>query len=493
VGGIFSKANRPKLPGAYFNFVAAEKAIVPVQTGTVVAIPFTHDWGPFELNVRVASFAEFQAIYGDSDDTAGYRAVRQAFVGEGLPGRGGAGEIVCHRFGDANATKATITLQNTTPVAAITLTAKYEGTRGNDLAVTTQDNPADAAQTELILYDGTAEIERYRFLDADIQSAVDKINDVSNWVDASLDQDGVALGIVASQSLTTGDDGEDTLIAGDWTAMLAAIEVEEFSVYAPFDLTDGGILTSHLTWVTDSNAAGKRFMAVFGGAAAEDIATALARSASLASVNIINLGVGTITDATLGSGLTELDISTSELAPRVAGILAARGEYASLTHARLQGASIKVGASLSDQETAFDEGVTVLASDTHPAAPTHIRTGLTTWTDTDAEADPTKPYLIYRQPKYVRTMQGIESDLTKWAEENIIGLRPINAATREAIIAEVKRSLREREQLGAIQPGWTAGIDQDPPPTDEDEFIALAISVKFGRSLEQVYFTVTVG
>jgi hypothetical protein len=493
MGGIFSKSNRPTLPGAYFNFTSNTTESVPTSPNAAVAIPFTHNWGPFQTPVRVSSFAEFQSIFGNNDDTTGYRAVKQAFLGEGLPGRGGAGEVVCYRLGGNSAAKADYGVENTNEDVAVGLTARYEGTRGNDLRVTVQNNANDGGKNDLILLDGTTVLETFTHTDNNIGDLVAAINANSDWVTANqYEADGTPLDFISGAALSGGDDGL-SLSCGDWTDSFDALDVEPFAVFAAQNLTSGWIQASLLAWVDDSNAVGKRFFAVVGGSAGETIQDAADRSGDLPSPNIVNVGGITVTDPTLATGGTEYTFGGSELVARVAGILAARGEFQSLTHARFAGLELTSGATLGDLEIAFDEGVVTLARDSHASAPVHIKTGLTTWTQTDADADATRPYLIYRQPKYVRTIHGIEADLTQWAEENIIGLRPINDKTREAIVGQVKRSLSDREALGAIQSGWSVQIDQDPPPSDDDEFIALAISVQFARSLEQVYFTVSVG
>jgi hypothetical protein len=492
MGGIFSKANRPPLPGAYFNWINQIAQAVQPGPGTVVAIPFTHDWGPFKEVVRVSSFGDFQAVYGSADDTDGYRAVKQAFIGEGLPGRGGAGEVVAVRWGGSAAAKSTHNFNNTTPASAITLTAKYEGTKGNDLKVTTQNHAADAAKNELLLFDGTTLLEKYVYTDTNITDLAAQINELSDWVDATMHITGVALATVSGTALTGGNDGT-TLIGSDWTDIEDLLAVEDFDVFAPYNLTDDTIMTAAATWIGDLNDAGRRCFAVFGGDVDETITDALTRSGELANPNIINVGVGTLTDNTLGSGGVPLDLSTAMIAPRIAGILAARSEYKSLTSARLAGVDIKSGPDVADQQSAFDGGVLVFTRDSVAAAPVHVLAGVTTWTSTDAATDPTKPYLIYRQPKYVATMHGIEKDLTEWAEENSIGSGSIDDDKRAAIVAEVTSNLAQRAALGAVQEGFIVQIDQDPPPTPDDEFIALAISVKFGRSLEQIFFSVTVG
>lgn len=494
MAGIFSKSNRPKLPGAYFNFKPEAVPTVPSNPGSAVAIPFTHDWGPLDEVVRVTSFQEFQAIYGASDDTEGYRAVRQAFQGEDVDGRGGAGEVVAYRMAGSAAAAAVKTLNNTTPTGAITLTALYPGTRGNDLRVTVQDYAADTSKTELILLDGTVELERYRFTDTDITSLAADINENSDWVSAGSVTSGVALATVSGSSFGSGNDGT-TLLAADWTGAMSAFELHRFAVFCAYHLVENSpysIQTSIIAWHKAQQLLGKRFFTVIGGGLeADTLALAQARSVAGASGDILNVGVGYVSNPVLGSGGTEYNLTLGEFAARVAGALAARGESRSLTYARFADTELVVGPTLSEQSECFDGGIVSLARDSHPTAPVHIRTGLTSFRSSDATAD--KPYLIYRQPKYVRTMHALETELTQWAEENIIGQRGVDQDTRDAIIGEVKNRLVQKEADGAIQEGWTVAIDNDPPPSDDDEFIGLLIGISFERSLEQVYFTVSVG
>jgi hypothetical protein len=134
--------------------------------------------------------------------------------------------------------------------------------------------------------------------------------------------------------------------------------------------------------------------------------------------------------------------------------------------------------------------VVVLARDSNLESPVRIERGLTTYTATN---DTQRPYLIYRNPKFLRTMHGIEWDFTRWAEDNVIGKLPVNDDSRAACIAEVSARLKIREKAAIIQPGWNVMVDPEPPPSDDDEFIALLISLRFARSAEQVFFTIRVG
>ena len=175
-GGVFSKASRPKRPGAYFNWLAVQPADVAPAIGSVVAVGFTHTWGPLEQAVALTSLGEFLSVYGGdpNDPSEGYKAVKQAFQGEGVGGAGGAGTVIAYRMGDNGAAKAAKTIQNTagSPANAITLTARYEGTDGNNLRVTTQNNAANSANNDLLIYDGTTLLESYTYADTNITALI---------------------------------------------------------------------------------------------------------------------------------------------------------------------------------------------------------------------------------------------------------------------------------------------------------------------------------
>ena len=488
--GQFSKSNRPERPGAYFNFQSRPVARVLPNVGSVVALPFVHDWGPMDVPVLCGSLDEWRSVYGSSIDTPGYKAARMCFQGEGdlADSRGGAGGVVALRIGGATAAKATKSLNNSTPAPAIRFDSRYEGALGNRLKVTAQDAVAPANTGEIIVYLDTVEVERFTYLKTpaagSIAALAAQITAESGWVTATMLIDGTALQVPqASQALAGGASGE-TMIAADWTSALSVLETARFSVFAPFDLTDSAIVASLKTWAQNLNVKGKRFVSVLGGAAGELAAVANARATSLNDGDFISLGIGTYTDEEFG------DLSTSQLAPRIAGIMAAIGEIGSMTFARMEGLTIKVGATEADIASSFTSGLMVLSQDEDPEAPVRIERGLTTYT---TKTDANKPYIIYRSPRYVRIMHGIELELTAWAERKVVGRLPVTDQTRELVVGETQVRMAAREDQGIIQPGWSVSVDSDPPPQPEDEFVAVIIGITFGRSIEQVFFTVTIG
>lgn len=504
MAGVFSKSARPLRPGAYFNWIASVPNTVPPAVGSIVCVPFTSDWGPFKTATLVGSFQEYLSVFGPTIGTPGYYAVWQAFQGEGgFEGRYGAGAVLCYRMGSSAAAKPTRTLQNTTPATALTLSAKYEGTYGNGLTVTVQDNIADASQDQLIISLGGQVLETYTYTDTDIAGLAAAINAGSSWVSAVSNITGTKLGYVTNSAFSGGNDGT-TVIGSDWTALQSALETQSFGILAPYGLTDGPTITALKAWAAGPsgggggrNAKGQRFEVVVGGLTDETAAIAVASAGTLNDGNFCRIGMSHVVDQTLlDAAGNPVTLSSSQLVPRVAGALAQRGEAMSLTSVRFPGLKLYAGPTEADITATLNGGVMVLTQDSDPDAPVHIEAARTTFTSggpSGAAAQAAYPYLIYRNPKFMRTMQNIETEWTAWAQRTLIGKLPVNSKTRDAAISELQGRLRAREDAGIVQPGWTVAVDQNPPPTEIDEFIALVVGIKFGRSVEQVFFTVNVG
>lgn len=487
--GTFSKANRPQRPGAYFNWRTAQPVSIASPLSGVVAVPFTHDWGPLEETVRVNSFAEFQQVFGNSTDTDGYMSVLQAFEGENVENRGGAGEVVCYRAGSDDADSAARTIDNTGAADALTVTARYPGTKGNDLYTQVIETPGDNTSNDLIVLLGTTEVERYTHTKADIAGVAAAINASSNWISATVVLGTTALAADGSPvALTGGDDGE-VLVSGDWSDARDALEVERFSV-AVCNSDDDSIITAFATWCTDLNASGKRFILVVGGADDETAQDALDRASGIDDPNVVTLGLGTYSDESIVDVNGDpVVLSSAQLAPRIAGIVAARGERQSVSFARLGGLSIVSGATDAEILDFLGGGVLAIAQDSHVTSPVRLERGITTYVSDTTDT----PNEIYSQIKFVRTMHGVEMELTEFAEQNVVGQLPVNNSTREYLVGEMQAQLNRRIADSVIQPGAQVTIDIEPPPSDDQDFIQLAYVVKFGRSLEQVYNTVYVG
>lgn len=492
MAGEFTASSLPVLPGGYFDFESTPQEPAIVNTTGIAAVPFVHNWGPANQVVQFNSFGDFINIFGQGGTpyTPGYIALRQTFDGEAVLGRGGAQAVLGYRMVGSSGAAASLILQNTTPATGITLHAVYQGSWANtNIAITVIPTPsAPTVTTDINVWVSGSIVETWTFAKTTLSVGVAAINAGSNWVTATLGTDGVALATVSSPTALAGGNDGSTLISSDWTNMMAAYNNEQFAVFAPYDLTDSGILASLLAWGGQGpgglNAVGHRAEFVVGGAAGEVASTATSRAASLDDPNFVTIGVGTYSDSLLGT------LSTSQLSPRLAGIIAARGGSQGLTFARLGRVSITTGPAYSDILTGIAHGFMTISQDSNAVAPVRFEKGVTTWT---TSTDLTHPVSVFGNPKFVLTMQQIDRDITQWVEGNVIGQMPVNAATIDYVISWVVGYFTTLQANNIIQPGYTVGQSTTPAPSATDDFIALTYGVTFTRDVEQVLNTVVVG
>jgi hypothetical protein len=500
MAGTFTQGARPVLPGEYTDFVAQSAPNIAPSPGGIVAVAGLHDWGPYDEATLCDSYDDFVAKFG-SGDTELRRAVLQAFVGEGVSGKGGASAVLAVRMGLSSAiASAAHSLQNATPAAAIALTARYPGTLGNSLTLTVQAGAVGGTSQLLVLLGG-AVVEKYTYTSTSISSLVAQINAVSAYVSASLTIDGVALANVSAAALSGGNDGT-TYIAGDYTSALAALANQEFRVLAFANLSDPSIAASVQAWVDTQNTSGLRCELVLGGALGESVNTAETAASGLNDPFVVRIGVGTITDVGNITPGIPVDLSTAQFAPRVAGVIAARGEKADLIMARFAGVKLKSDAPQpSDQQQAPSFGLTVFSADGRQDAPVRIAQGCTTFTQPTGALDPRNPSLfngtnVYGVVKYLMIMAGFESDLQALLEESDgnIGDLNVNDRTRDFLIGEGRKLAGQRASAGIIQANPTVVIDTSTfgPPSDDQDFVAIKYGFRFSPSLRQVFNSIAV-
>lgn len=484
----FSTGQLPARPGSYWDFNALAPPTIFVNTQGIVALPFTHDWGPANTVIEMNSLSDFLSSYGQGltlpAATAGFIAVSEAFQGEGLPGRTGASQVLGYRMVGSAGAFASGALQNTTPAAALTLTARYQGTYGANISYSViADAAAPTTTLDLNIWVNGILMETYVFAKTDVAGIAAQVNAKSQWVTATSTITGVALAVVASPTALTGGNDGTTLIAGDYTAMFAAFAVQRFGVFSPFDLEDSGIMASLNTWQAGLNNSGQRFMTVVGGATGDTASTAQTRSAVFGDPNVVNIGIGTYSDENFGT------LNTAQLAPRLAGIIAARGGSQGLSFARLAGLSVITGAQNSDIIAGLTNGFMTISRDSNQLSPLRFEKGLTTYS---TQNNPGMPFWAYSNPKFVLTMQELENDLKEWANDNVIGQMAVDQGSVDFVVGFVKSYLKGLEGDNRIQPGWTVIRNPVPAPTPTDDFIALLYGLTFMRDMEQILNTVTV-
>lgn len=448
------------VPGTQIGFRGSQAPQVRPSLGSVVAIPLVHDWGPLGTELAkpdvLADFDKWTGLYGDSD-TEGRTAVAGAFSGQGLQGAGGAGGVIPLRMG-AGAVRAGVTIQNTagSPVNALRLEGRWTGIRGNDYSYVIDVDPADAAQDRLrIRYKGIV-VETYTYPNTDITAlaAAITVRNAGNVRVASSVPvvSGSRLAASAGTSLAGGTNGSAPTGA-DHLAAQDALEFQPFTIIAPANLTDGPILASYLAWVQAMEVASRPVMLVVGGLAGEALSTAINRTTALADPHVVNFGVGTY-----HFDLLAKDLSTAQLAPLLAGVLAAKGQDRALTGTEIGGLHVvgTTGVNSEDAATAVQRGVTVLIRTDSDEADLRIAKGLTTFT---SEADPVRPRYIFSEPRLVRIMDLFVRRMKQWGDKTIVG-KPNNQDTRDAVRAEGTRLIGDLLRDGLIlTKAQGAGLD----------------------------------
>ena len=188
-GGTFLTQNKI-LPGAYINFISVASASATLSDRGIATIPLDMNWGP-EGEVITVELGDFQKnsqkIFGYAYTADELKPMREIFLH--------AKKVHFFRL-NTSGVKATCTYA----------TAKYPGTRGNDLRIVIEAN--ENSQEDAALYDVSTFLGT---LQVDQQKAISKMSDLKNndYVDFNT---GASLDLTASTPLTSGTNGtvEDT-------------------------------------------------------------------------------------------------------------------------------------------------------------------------------------------------------------------------------------------------------------------------------------------
>src|SRR5690606_32057560 len=137
------------LPGAYINFVSMARALGGLGERGIVALPLEMNWGP-EDEVITIDAGEFQKeslnILGYSYSAEELKPLREVFKGASI--------VKLYRINGTDGKNATGTIG-----ADLTVTAKYPGTRGNDIKIAVQANIDDESSFDVITYLGTSKVD----------------------------------------------------------------------------------------------------------------------------------------------------------------------------------------------------------------------------------------------------------------------------------------------------------------------------------------------
>lgn len=208
-GGTFTVMNKV-LPGTYINFDGTGTGVVDTTVAGVVAIPMLLDWGSATDIIDVTredAIKNSLALFGYQYTVNVMKSFRELFQN--------ASRLLVYRI-NGDGTKAGCTYA----------TAKYEGTRGNDITIVIKVNVDDANKFDVETY-----IDNYK---ADKQTVATAAELVSNdFVDFKED---ATLAATAGTKLTGGANGTTT--GQKYSDFLDKISTYQFNVLAVATTTD---------------------------------------------------------------------------------------------------------------------------------------------------------------------------------------------------------------------------------------------------------------
>lgn len=439
-GGTFTVQNKI-LPGAYINFVSAGRAAQLGSRG-VVALPLELNWGP-ENKVFAVSAEDFNRtaidVFGYDPTDPSLLLVREALKR--------AKTLLAYRV-NSGGQKASAT------VGGMTVTAKWGGTRGNDLKVAILTNADDATKVDVVTYLGTMEVDR-QTVPADSGSANLKDNNFVTFGEAE------TLTPTSATALTGGSNG--TVDGTAYSNFLNAIEVEAFNVigYPGTNETIKALIAAFVKRLRYDN--GVKIVGVLYQYDGDDI-------------GLINVKNGVI----LADGTT---ITGDKAVAWVAGASAGAEVNESLTNVAYDGAvDVDIKYTKSQYEAAIQNGEFAFYADNGKARVLTDINSLVTFGDGVSED--------WTSNRVVRVMDGWANDVARIFGERYIGTVTNSDTGRELFKADLVSLAMQYQAIDAISNFESADIVIQQGNGKRDVVVNCALQPN--DSMEKLYMTVTV-
>lgn len=439
-GGTFTVQNKI-LPGAYINFVSAGRAAQLGSRG-VVALPLELNWGP-ENKVFAVTAEDFNRtaidIFGYDPTDPSLLLVREALKR--------AKTLLAYRV-NSDGQKASAT------VGGMAVTAKWGGTRGNDLKVAILTNADDGTKVDVITYLGTMEVDR-QTVSADSGSVNLKDNNFVTFGEAE------TLTPASATALTGGSNG--TVDGTAYSNFLNAIEVEAFNVigYPGTDETIKALIAAFVKRLRYDN--GVKIVGVLYQYDGDDI-------------GLINVKNGVV----LADGTT---ITGDKAVAWVAGASAGAEINESLTNVAYDGAvDVDIKYTKSQYEAAIQNGEFAFYADNGKARVLTDINSLVTFGDGVSED--------WTSNRVVRVMDGWANDVARIFGERYIGTVTNSDTGRELFKADLVSLAMQYQAIDAISNFESADIVIQQGNGKRDVVVNCALQPN--DSMEKLYMTVTV-
>lgn len=429
-------------PGVYINFKARPRPLGTLGDRGIVAFPAPLPWG----NPSGVITLESSEYLEKSLELIGFRATDER-IRHISAAVAHANTVILYRLGGTGASKATATS------GSLTATAKWGGTRGNDIMVVVQANIDDPDLFDVItLLDGE-EVDRQTI------TALEELQG-NAWVDWSGTGTPSA---TAGIPLSGGSDG--TASGADFAAALSALEAYQFNVLG-VPLTDSvskQLVAAYVRRQREDE--GKKIQAVLVDYPLADYE------------GIISLRNGVVTS-------DGLQVPPEYLVWEIAAMEAAANVNESLTYRAIPNA-VDAFPRLSNSETiaALKNGELVISAMNGTAVIEQDINTLTSFTPDRSRA--------FSKNRVMRVLDGLANDIKRIFDQFYIGKVSNNDDGRALLKAEIVSYLLTLQGLGAIQ-NFDSQTDINVLPGQDVDSVLVELSIQPVDSIEKIYMTVEV-
>jgi len=322
MASFFIAGEKKTRPGVYYRYENYGKTPSAGADDGRCAAVFRSDWGPTGQAVVLEEHGDIARIYGGGENGTTAVAMEQF--------NGGARIVCAVRLGTGGL-PGTYEITDDSGTAVIQLTLRYSGSRA--LAVTIRPTLADKDMNELLILEGTEQLERLIFANTgnnvkDLMAAfvdkgsryfmLTKLKDSDNPI-KTVDQEAISGGTDPEVNVEAYSKAFEALESCRWNVL--AVDTEDPSVHM--------ILQLFLNRIRQG---GRFCMGVIGESATVEFETRLKHASAFNDYQIVYVGNGFVDT---GGNICEGCMA----AARVAGMIAGTPSSGSITHMAVTGAS----------------------------------------------------------------------------------------------------------------------------------------------------------
>ncbi len=316
---IGEKKIRPGVYNRYENYGTLPAA--GADDGKCAAV-LRSNWGPLGQAVTLEETDDIVKYFGDGGEGGTTDCPLEQF-------KGGARRIYAVRLGTGG-TPGTYEIKDTADTAVLKLATKYPGSREFNLTI--RPTIADANKKELIVLEGTTQLEKIEFAGGgnEVTALMAAVNDAkSGYITlAKLSDSDKALAAVDQAAITPGTDPAVTNEA--YSAAFEVLEAHRWNGLA-IDTDDLSVIMVAQLYLNRLLQGGKFVYGVFGEPASVAFETRCRHASAFNDYQVIYVGNGYI-------DLAGVKYEGWKAAARVCGLVAGTPGSESITHAAITGA-----------------------------------------------------------------------------------------------------------------------------------------------------------